>query len=156
MSYNVFISYSRKDYLGKDNVPMTDSAVGRIVESLKQNKIDVWIDIHDHYAGENVPMKLAKQIREADNILFVSSHNSNESDWVAKEINYAYKHKKNIIPLRIDDTSFNESFDILLTDIDYIDFFRNEENAIAEIVKIITDETITKVPSKKKKFFDFN
>ena len=78
MKYNAFISYSRKDYLNKDNVPIADSAVGRIVNVLKQNGIEVWIDIHDHYAGEVFPKKLGKQIREADNILFVSSFNSNE------------------------------------------------------------------------------
>ena len=150
--YKVFISYSRKDYLDKDNVPIADSTVGRIVNALKQNGIEVWIDIHDHYAGENFPKKLAKQIREVDKFLFVSSFNSNESDWVAKEINYASLNKKNIIPLRIDDTSFNENFDILLAGIDYIDFYKNEEKAIEEIVQIITGETTSVVPTKKTKF----
>lgn len=156
MTHNVFISYSRKDYLDKNNVPIADSAVGKIVDALKQNGIEVWLDIHDHYAGENFPKKLARQIREADTILFVSSLDSNKSDWVAKEISYADKHKKRIVPVRIDQTLFNENFDILLTGIEHIDFFKNKEKAIKEIVQIITDGTITVAPTKKKKFFRFN
>lgn len=146
----VFVSYSRKDYLDKDNMPITGSAVEKIVSTLKQHEIEVWIDIQDHYAGENFPKKLAKQIRGADIILFISSLHSNESDWVEKEINYAYLHKKNIIPVRIDDTLFNENFDILLAGIDYIDFFKNEEKSIEEIIQLIDNNTTPTIPTKKK------
>ncbi|MBR6591808.1 MAG: toll/interleukin-1 receptor domain-containing protein [Prevotella sp.] len=155
MKYNAFISYSRKDYLNKDNVPIADSAVGRIVNVLKQNGIEVWIDIHDHYAGEVFPKKLGKQIREADNILFVSSFNSNESDWVAKELNYAYQHNKTIIPIRIDETPFNEDFDILLAGIDYIDYYKNEDESFDQLVQILSDSTAPIVPIKRTTFLMF-
>lgn len=153
--YNAFISYSRKDYLNKDNVPIADSAVGRIVNVLQQNGIEVWIDIHNHYAGEVFPKKLGKQIREADKIIFVSSINSNESDWVSKELNYAYQHKKTIIPIRIDETSFNEDFDILLAGIDYIDHYKNEEKAFEQLVQILNDTVAPAVSIKKSNFLSF-
>ena len=149
----VFISYSRKDYLDDNNNPISESDVGRIIDALKRNDIEVWIDIHDHYAGDNVPKKLAKKIREADKILFISSHNSNVSDWVAKEINYASEHKKNIIPLRIDKTPFNENFDILLEGIDYIEYYRNGDKAIEKLLQILNIEAASIKPKRKTVFF---
>ena len=73
MSVKVFISYSRKDYIDNNNNPKEDSAVGRIVDTLKQNGIEVWIDINAHYAAEYFAEVLAKQIRKADKIVFISS-----------------------------------------------------------------------------------
>ena len=160
MSVKVFISYSRKDYIDNNNNPKEDSAVGRIVDTLKQNGIEVWIDINAHYAAEYFAEVLAKQIRKADKIVFISSANSNatDSEYIRKEIDYASSRKKPIVPILIDQSPFNDKFDFHLSGLDFIEFYKNEDKALEKLVLSLTErnesnEKNVVIPQKKTSVF---
>ncbi len=140
MNKKVFISYSRKDYIDENNNPIEESAVGRIVETLELNGIEVWIDINTHYGDKYFTEVLAKKIQQADKVLFISSANSNESDWVEKEIIYANEHKRPIVTLLIDESPFNNAFGILVAGFNYIEYYKNEKKALEKLVLDVNDE----------------
>ncbi len=137
----IFISYSRADYILADNSLMEDSPVGKIVAALKNcQDLEIWMDIEGHYPGKYFTKVLAEKIRRSDIVLFLSSKNSNSSYWVSKEILYASENKKEIIPVKIDDSDFSEDFSLILPGLDYIEYFKNESMAIEKLKRILLEK----------------
>ena len=60
-------------------------------------------------------------------LIFLSSVYSNESANVAREIAYAIKINKMVLPLMLDTSPFYKSLKLDLADIDQIDFNNREE-----------------------------
>ena len=112
---NVFISYSRHDYIDEYGNVIPGNCVSRILETLDKNDITYWIDKEGIYSGDDFKGILASAIEQADVFVFISSESSNKSEWTAKEINVAVYEKKVIIPVRIDDAKYNSSvkFDLV-------------------------------------------
>ena len=137
----IFISYSRADYIDENGVALRTSPVYTILEALKADKqIDIWIDVNAKYSGKHFTSVLAKRIQWADKVLFLSSINSNSSEWVSKEILYAYDNKKEILPVLLDNSAFNVDFALILTGIDYIEYYKNPEQRISDILDNILED----------------
>lgn len=138
----VFISYSRTDYVDENGQILNDTPVGDIVEALRAtNKIDIWIDVKAKYSGKYFTSVLAKKILWADKILFLSSKRSNESEWVSKEILFAHENKKEILPIRLDDSSFNVDFALILTGIDYIEYYKSPKYRLTDILENVLEDS---------------
>lgn len=127
MSHDVFISYSSEDY----------EVVKRIVERLKNKRIDVWFDEKELKGGDKFPEKIANAIKNSTVVVFFSSKASNkkpnDSDWVLNEIAFAHEYNKSIIPVRLDDCGYNDTIAILIPKdrvsfIDFSDSLKWEEN----------------------------
>ena len=112
---DIFISYSRHD---------TD-VVNEIVTLLEQEGYSIWIDRDGIESGEDFKRVILKAIKESKVVLFFSSEHSNVSDWTAKEIGVAVKYKKHIIPIKLDDSNFNEAVEFDLINLDYIDYSKS-------------------------------
>lgn len=155
----VFISYSRADYIDSNNNPIDNSVVALFVDALRANGIDVWIDLNAHYSGQYFAKVLAKKILWADKILFLSSSNSNSSDWVCKEIIFAAEKQKEIVPVRIDNSDYNEGFALLLSGIDFIEYYKNPNQSLEKTIKLlkgnddIEEVDITNLHPTSNKFF---
>lgn len=91
---HIFISYSRKDL----------KSVERIITTLGENNLDIWIDRKDIPKGEELTREIYLGIERADAFLFLISPDSAQSDWCRKEIDYAVKNGKRILPIIIGDT----------------------------------------------------
>ena len=126
MEYDVFISYSRKD----------TTIVDQFVDRLKQAGYSVWIDLEGIHSGEQFTKIIAKAIKNSAVVVFFSSANSNSSNWTVMEIGYALKKGKTIIPIRLDDSEYEDSIDFLLTLIDFIPY--NPQQPSACIDRLIT------------------
>ena len=138
--YDVFISYCRKDYLDDNLKPKIVSAIGTILEYLKANGIRYWIDVENDAVGDNHFIgKIADSLGKSRTVLFISSKESVESDWVIDEVKYARKLKKQIFPLLIDDTPKGKTLDFLLADSDDIAFYKNEKVSLEKLVKLMLD-----------------
>jgi formylglycine-generating enzyme required for sulfatase activity len=138
MKYDVFISYSRKDYVDdKENV-LPDSPVKAIMEFLDEKNISYWIDKKGIYSSSQFVKLITQAIRDSKMLLFVSSKNSNASDYTAGEIIEARNKGKAIIPMRIDETPFSEDYRILINKFDHIDFLK--VNAFSKLLNAITKE----------------
>lgn len=110
--YDIFISYSRHD----------SNVVNEIVTLLEQEGYSIWIDRDGIESGEDFKRVILKAIKESKVVLFFSSEHSNVSDWTAKEIGVAVKYKKYIIPVKLDNSNYNEASEFDLINLDYIDY----------------------------------
>jgi FtsZ-binding cell division protein ZapB len=138
MKYDVFISYSRKDYVDdKENV-LPDSPVKAIMEFLDENKISYWIDKKGIYSSSQFVKLITRAIHDSKMLLFVSSKHSNASDYTAGEIIEARNKDKAIIPMRIDETPFSEDYRILINKFDHIEF--SKVDAFPKLLSAITKE----------------
>lgn len=136
----VFISYSQK------NIDFAE----RIANSLKENKIKVWIYSQSIDVGDDLTKVINSALAEIDYFIIILSKDSVKSDWVNFElnatlVNEARLGKKMVIPILYEDcpipTSIRNRF--------YLDF-RNEFDK--PFTKLI--DSLKKKP-KRSKFVDF-
>lgn len=121
MKYDVFISYSRKDYVDeKDNI-IPDNVVSRIKDALTKEGISYWFDEEGIYSGDEFASVITQAIRSSSIFLFVSSVNSNKSRWTSNEIHVALEFNKIIIPFKLDETPFNDSVMMKIVSFDRIE-----------------------------------
>ena len=161
MKYDVFISYSRQDYVDEHEVVKADSPVKAILEFLDAHQISCWFDKEGIYSGSEFVEVIANAIADSKMMLFVSSEHSNESIYTAGEIFEAIENNQLIIPIKIDGSKYNKKFKLLLNPLDYIDFSKNDaltdllkavENEKARIAKIEADEALRREELKKREW----
>ena len=112
MEYDVFISYSRKD----------TAIVDQFVKRLTEAGYSVWVDRDGIYSGDQWKTKIVQAIKNSTIVLFFSSVNSNASNWTVKEISYSLKKKKTIIPVKLDDSEYEDSIDFDLVNTHFIEY----------------------------------
>lgn len=100
MKKMVFISYSQKD---RDRVSLFASIMAK-------NGFDIWMDVKQIQLGESIVSAISDGLNDADIYMIFISHNSNNSMWVAQELNIAFaknveNKKPQIIPVLLDDCS---------------------------------------------------
>lgn len=112
MKYDVFISYSRKDARFAE----------QLCDALVANGVRFWIDKSIH-GSDNFLTEIANKIQECKVVIFIASANSAESEWTQKEILFALKHKKTIIPYKIGEFSFDDNIelDFVFTNVQWVD-----------------------------------
>ena len=134
---DVFISYSRKDYVDEKGAVIEGNVISKILESFESSNITYWIDKKGVYVGDEYMEKIADAIAASSILLFVSSVNSNASEWTPGEIGTAHLYKKKIIPFRLDDTPYARSFIVKVASLNYIDYFGKGQEAIDELIAAI-------------------
>ena len=134
--HDVFISYSRKDYVDEQGNVLPDNILSKIKKALKENGISFWFDEEGIYSGDEFASVLTRAIRESSVFLFVSSANSNNSRWTSNEISTALEFKKKIIPFRIDNSPYNDSVMMKIISFDYIDC-KDEQKAINKLLRAV-------------------
>lgn len=113
---DVFISYSREDKV----------FAGLVCQFLEEKSISYWIDKTDMHHSNDFKKEIVIAIKQCKMMLFISSENSNRSVNVVKEVGIAEGEGKRIIPIRIDESPYNESIYYDLVNKDWADF-RNED-----------------------------
>lgn len=137
MKYDVFISYSRKDYVDEQNVVIPGNEVSKIKEALKEAGITFWFDEEGIYFGDKFTEKIPESIEASHIFLFLSTKNACASSWTSREIACADEYGKYIIPVRIDKTRYNNKVMLRIADLSYIDYDKNPEKGRQEIVNSI-------------------
>ena len=91
MKYDVFISYSRKDY----------DEVSAILETINAAMPDLsyWFDIDGIESGDEFEDKIISAIDNSSYVLFALSENSIGSKWTKDEVMYARNTDKKVIPV---------------------------------------------------------
>lgn len=102
--YDVFISYSSKDYLDDKGKEIPGNVISVIKNLFDKQRVTYWIDQKESMTGKRLHHIIAKRIRESKVFLFVCSKNSVESQWVPNELDVAATHGKKIVPLVCDDS----------------------------------------------------
>ena len=132
--YDVFISYSRKDYVDEHGNIIPGNIISQIKDSFQNAGIHYWFDEEGIYSGDKYMEKLADAIFASTAFVFISSVNSNASEWTAGEIGTAHLYKKKIIPFRLDDSPFARSIIVKIAHLDYIDCNPNPDKAMKDLV----------------------
>ena len=137
--YDVFISYSRKDYV-RDEQPFEGNVISKIMEMFDENGISYWIDKEGIRSGDKFMKEIAKAITDSTMMVFVSSLNSNQSEWTAGEVSTAKAKKKRIIPFLIDETEFSDDFIVALEHLDHVDYFHQPKTALSDLLRAVKKE----------------
>lgn len=91
---HIFVSYSRKDVV----------YVEKLVNALRHEGFNPWIDVDELRAGTRWQERLHKQIKTCDAYVLILSRNSRVSRWVEDELTLAKNLNKPIFPLLLQDT----------------------------------------------------
>ena len=135
--YDVFISYSRKDYVDEQKNVIPGNEVSKIKEALTEAGITYWFDEEGIYSGENFTEKIVANIELSRVFVYLSTAHANNSPWTSKEIACADEFGKLIIPVRIDKTPYNKRVIFRIADLSYIDYADNPERGRQELVRSI-------------------
>ena len=119
---NVFISYSKRDYIGDDGKVIRDNVIDIISRTFEENGISYWIDREGLDPGVTFADTIARSIKECDTFLFLSSKNSNTSFWTLNEISTAIEFGKKVLPVKLDHSSYADSVALYLASVQYVDW----------------------------------
>jgi hypothetical protein len=103
---SIFISYSRKD----------QDYVNKLVEALAKQELPWWVDNKIDY-GDQWTREIKENIKKCQVFLLVMSPNSEESDWVQRELTFAQHLKKPIFPLLLDGEIWFQVINIQIIDV---------------------------------------
>lgn len=111
--YDVFISYSRKDF----------DEVNAFVKMLQKRipQLSYWFDIKGIESGDEFTEKIISAIDNSSYMLFALSDNSIASEWTKDEVMYAKNIGKKVIPVLLKGASLKGWFLFKFGRIDYID-----------------------------------
>ena len=137
--YDVFISYSRKDYV-RDDVVIPGNPITAIQKLFDDNGISYWFDKDGIYVGEEFVKEISHAIVASKMLVFISSENSNASEYTCGEILKAKKAKKLIIPFLINECDYNPKFEILLLPLNHIDYVAQPNTALPELLRTVKRE----------------
>ena len=156
--YDVFISYSRADYVDKKKNVIPGNEVSKVKDALTKAGITYWFDEDGIYSGQDFVEKIVTNIKQASIFIFLSSANANKSEWTSKEIASAYELKKIIIPVRIDSTPYNEKVLFRIADLDYIEYYSDPQKGMEKLIysvkahlEALAEEELRKKEQEEKK-----
>jgi hypothetical protein len=140
LSAPIFISYSSKDR-------EIAETICRALEARGQN---CWIACRNVRAGENFQEAIVRALRGARVMLLVFSSNANNSDEIKKELVLAGRHHVTVVPARVDDVVPSDAFTYELATRQWIDLFKNWEQAIEQLSSQLDDILRTAKPEESK------
>ncbi|MCR4853703.1 MAG: TIR domain-containing protein [Prevotella sp.] len=99
--FDVFVSYSHLD----------KEIAEQICSLLSKYGISHWIDHESVRRSDDFKEDIVDAICRSRILLFISSYNSNKSRNTVKEVGLAERKEKVILPVRVDDSSYNKSLE---------------------------------------------
>lgn len=136
--YDVFISYSRADYKDPETGELLpNSPVSLVKELLDELGVRYWIDEKGIYSGSQFMNEIAEAIDQSRIFLFISTENSNKSQWVERELAFAVEQNKFILPIKAVD-KYPPKISIWLASHDYIDHYKQPKQTVARLKEAIT------------------
>jgi len=126
----VFISYSSKDF-------ETAATIRRQLENIG---IECWMAPESIPSGKSYMEEIPKAIRSSDIFLLILSQNTQESKWVPREVDQAVNNSVIILPFMIEDCILNDQFSFVLSNVQWIEAFRDPEKALSELIYRIRQE----------------
>lgn len=134
MSYNVFISYSTKDY----------SLVSKVKEILESNaEIEVYVAETSAQIGNILSSELISAIKRCNLFILLWSKNSKNSAWVNQEIGIAASEDKVIVPVVLDEGLKLPEF---IQNRKHLNAFDNHEEAL----KILQDNVFKRAKKQNQ------
>ena len=154
MKFDVFISYSRRDYIDENGQIIPGNIVSQIKELLDTNGITYWFDEDGIFSGDAFASEIARNIKSSKIFLFISSEHSNASVWTSREIATANTHGKKIIPFKYDNSLYNDSVIMYISCLDYIDYQAYPNKALKRLLSSIKESLNRLDEEEQQKILD--
>ena len=154
MKFDVFISYSRRDYIDENGQIIPGNIVSQIKELLDTNGITYWFDEDGIFSGDAFASEIARNIKSSKIFLFISSEHSNASVWTSREIATANTHGKKIIPFKYDNSLYNDSVIMYISCLDYIDYPAYPNKALKRLLSSIKESLNRLDEEEQQKILD--
>lgn len=122
MKYEIFISYSRRDYVDENENIIPGSPVKAVLDFLSENKISYWFDKEGIYSSKEYAKLIVEAIQDSRMMLFIHSQHSNQSIHTPREVAEAFNSNKPIVILKLDETAFGVNFRYYLNNLDYTEY----------------------------------
>lgn len=122
-----FISYSTKNQATADAMR----------ELLKMHNIDTWMAPNDIPVGSKYAQVIGQAVKNCTCLLLLLSDDSQNSPWVAKEVERAINYRKTILPVQLEDIQLNDEFEMYISTDQIIAIRKLDENA-AEVQKVLS------------------
>ena len=103
----VFISYATQN----------KTRAKRLVEAFKENNISYWIGPYSVKKGQDFAKEIVWAIKTCECFVVLLSKESMQSAHVKKEVEFAIKYHKKIIPVKLYDLELTDVYDYLLSDV---------------------------------------
>ncbi|HLO15451.1 MAG TPA: TIR domain-containing protein [Anaerolineales bacterium] len=124
-----FMSYSREDA----------NLQRRVIAELRGRGINVWVDIENLIPGSPAwEREIERSIRGAAGAIVLLSPESNNSEWVRREISFAEQHEMRIFPVLISGDE-DDSVPLRLSNHQRVDLRRNFQSGLDELVNALND-----------------
>ena len=124
-----FVSYSREDTVKQR----------RVVKELRERGLNIWVDIENLTPGTPTwEREIEKAIRGAMGIIVLLSPESNNSEWVRREISFGEQHRKRIFPVLIEGDE-DASTPLRLANHQRVDLRTKIEAGLDELAEAIKD-----------------
>jgi TolB protein len=124
-----FISYSRAD----------TAQQRKIVAELRGRGVNVWVDTENLVPGSPAwEREIEKSIRGASGVIVLLSPESNNSEWVRREISFTEEHDKRIFPVLIHGDE-NDSIPLRLSSHQRVDLRHNFSQGLDELANALKD-----------------
>lgn len=131
----VFISYAKKDYIAADGSAVPGNPINSILEAFQREGISYWLDREQLSGGDTYAARITRNIKACDVFLFLSTEAANASEWTLREISSAISFGKRIIPVRLDDSAYDDAVSLYLSSVQYIDWVElGRDTALERIV----------------------
>ena len=131
----VFISYAKKDCIAADGSAVPGNVVDKVMDAFNREGISYWLDREQLAGGDTYAARITRNIKDCDVFLFLSTEAANASEWTRREIGTAVNFGKRIIPMRIDNSAYDDAVSLYLSAVQYIDWIElGEETALERIV----------------------
>lgn len=111
--YSAFISYAKAD----------QEKAQEIAASLEQRGLKCWIAPRDVRAGRSYGDEIIRGIERSRCFILVLSEASNDSAFVAREVERAVSKKKPVFPVRLDNVEPAPSLELFISGTQWIDAF---------------------------------
>jgi len=124
-----FVSYSRED----------TAKQRRVVKELRERGINIWVDIENLTPGTPTwEREIEKAIRGATGIIVLLSPESNNSEWVRRELSFGEQHRKRIFPALIEGNE-DASTPLRLANHQRVDLRTHFEDGLNELANAVRD-----------------
>src|SRR5690349_20855299 len=136
-----FVSYSREDV----------NLQQRIVAELRGCGINIWVDIENLIPGSPAwEREIERSIRGAEGIIVLLSPDSNNSEWVRREISFAEQNEKRIFPVLIRGDE-DDSIPLRLSDHQRVDVRSNFQDGLDALANALKHHLgVTEVIRRKR------
>jgi hypothetical protein len=140
--FSVFVSYSKQD----------QERAQAIAESLEERGVTCWIAPRDVRPGRSYGDEIISGIERSLCFLLVLSESSNNSAFVAREVERAISKNKPIFTVRVDDVTPSPALELFISGTQWIDAFSARlDSHIDKLASLLEAEEAARVPSSPRK-----